>query len=397
MFSKKNSFFRAVKRGDKEAVENLLTNQSFKKKYIDYEIPNTERTSLAMAIDKNDTDMAILLINNGANIYTAPKKYMLPATFFMVSREDYFLIDFILKNGNKKPLEPLIRKAVKLDKTRLVNYLINKGAKAEDNMDHIDRESLLAVAIKNKNITIVELLLKNGANVNKRGYRRNTPAMLAAEMGDLQIIKILVNSGANLNDQNLDGDSLISIAAFNKHNHIIEYLIEQGVDINMKNNIGETSLIIAARRGAIKTVEFLLNRGANPKVTSRKGKSILEVLKESRDTMNPNSLKLLIAEKEKLYEASNIWVPFGEDKIAHVDISAKLERRITEVFNFKAKTHFIISENLANKTESISSLMPFREVDDSSLKKAFYEYKKQGGKIDEDSAIRNIIHKRIIK
>ncbi|WMO01674.1 hypothetical protein NI379_06120 [Vibrio parahaemolyticus] len=47
-------------------------------------------------------------------------------------------------------------------------------------------------------LKVVDLLLKNGANIEHRGYMDKTPFLKACTRGELSMIKLLVESGCDV-------------------------------------------------------------------------------------------------------------------------------------------------------------------------------------------------------
>jgi len=53
------------------------------------------------------------------------------------------------------------------------------------------KETVLHVAVKNRDLFLVGLLLKRYANVNARDIRGNTPVHVAAAAGNMDMVKLL--------------------------------------------------------------------------------------------------------------------------------------------------------------------------------------------------------------
>jgi bla regulator protein blaR1 len=79
----------------------------------------------------------------------------------------------------------------------IVRLLLEAGANANSPPSEI-HSSVLAAAIFNDNISCVDELIANRANVNAHDYRFVTPLIAAAYHGYLDITKKLVEKGADL-------------------------------------------------------------------------------------------------------------------------------------------------------------------------------------------------------
>lgn len=90
-------------------------------------------------------------------------------------------------------------------------------------------------AIQINNASIVNMLIKHGANVNEpslngRNYY-NTPLMIAAWGGNLELVRILVEKGACINQVDKgNGFTALIKAVFNNHPDVVEYLLNCNAD-----------------------------------------------------------------------------------------------------------------------------------------------------------------------
>lgn len=118
-------------------------------------------------------------------------------------------------------------------------YLLEK--RADVNIyNTFDGTSAIIEACGSKyyDIQFVEILIKNGANVNdietgerkKGNSTRATPLIEASKSGLMDLVKFLVSKGAHINYQNEFGQSAFSESIMQKRYEISYYLLENGAD-----------------------------------------------------------------------------------------------------------------------------------------------------------------------
>jgi ankyrin len=147
---------------------------------------------------------------------------------------------------------------------------------------------------------MVEFLIENGAEVDKRAIDRNwerrvtaeprvkemltggfTPLLYAVREDCLDCVKKLLDAGADINKPDPDNVSPLVLALLNMRYDVARYLIEQGADVNQWDYWGRTPLYAAAdmnilpasARGDLPPLEevtgldiarLLLEKGADP-------------------------------------------------------------------------------------------------------------------------------------
>jgi ankyrin repeat protein len=173
----------------------------------------------------------------------------------------------------------------------------------------IDEEFLKAV--ENKDISKINALLKQGANINAREPTNGYFALqYAINWPDVGLVKLLLDKGADVNLADTGGDTALIEAARDggpEHTAIVKLLIERGADVHADNDAailgaakyaapetvrlllskgarvdasdkdsdGDTVLMQAASGASVATVEMLLSAGAHINVTNEKGQTAL--------------------------------------------------------------------------------------------------------------------------
>lgn len=204
-----------------------------------------------VACTYNMLDIAKLLIDLGANIHADP-----------------YLICDCINNSATDVIKLLIELGVSANTINPTQTVFNYYSNMSKNimfLDHLDDPiHVLQIAIHSKNYEIIEILLKNGANIHI--YDDYVLRYSMFHMDD--IIKLLLDYGANP----FVGDNIcFFLAANNNKTWFVEYMLQNGININMKINnfdMGTTDLICgvnalygACVNGALDTVRLLISHG----------------------------------------------------------------------------------------------------------------------------------------
>ena len=193
-------------------------------------------------------------------------KGMLTSEYFKVKSKSVFL-DEILK---------IILKASREGKVQEIRSLFSSGICDRNCINLDDNNSSdvpLCVAAKNGHGNVVQLLLDNGADLNKRdnygitplNRAGATPLHWAAEEGHKDVVKLLIVRGADPNQGVGEVEwTPLQKAAYHRHKGVAQILIDGGASTNIADKYGRTPLHWAAAFGQRDLVEILLDAGADP-------------------------------------------------------------------------------------------------------------------------------------
>ncbi|ORX87446.1 ankyrin [Anaeromyces robustus] len=252
------------------------------------------------------------LVNNGVDVNCKNKLGISNLDLFI--SEGYTFLSLLLSYNNnillnipnlqgETPLITLIKINTYTDEEKedIIDCLIKKGSDVNfiDNLGN----SPLVYAIQKKSLSIVNLLIKNEANLNYIIKSRNQSILMyAIELEEMEIIHILIEYGADINFKNSEGDSAIKMASQKGKLDIFEYLVKYDInnfnsqvineiiseerldlliilvnnhlDINIKDENENTPLVYAFKNRQPDIVKYLIENGADIYNKNKQGETI---------------------------------------------------------------------------------------------------------------------------
>ena len=134
----------------------------------------------------------------------------------------------------------------------------------------------LATAAEHRDMTAVEALLEQGADVNGPQPDGATALQWAAHWNDVALTEALIAAGADVDAANEYGVTPLSLAATNGSARVLAALLRAGANARAALPTGETALMTAVRSGRVDAVNRLLAGGADPNATqTSKGQTAL--------------------------------------------------------------------------------------------------------------------------
>ncbi len=125
--------------------------------------------------------------------------------------------------------------------------------------------TLLHWAAVDGQCTLIELLLKNGADIDDRqGSFAMTPLEVAVANNCQSAAKLLLDNGAAPNGRPGDRQTPLGLAAGMHSTILVNMLLERGAQLNARDGQGKTPLERALERNDEMLADYLKSRGASP-------------------------------------------------------------------------------------------------------------------------------------
>jgi ankyrin repeat protein len=144
----------------------------------------------------------------------------------------------------------------------------------------------LFFAIMAEDTKIVEALLDAGARLEDRmkliGRIPVTPLFLATVGGEPAMVDCLIARGANANEVDGDGISVLAWASIANHVDTVQALLARGAQVNNIDKFGMTPLLYAASidYGDTRVLEKLIAAGADLGAKNKEGVTAAELAKK---------------------------------------------------------------------------------------------------------------------
>ncbi|MFL2856649.1 MAG: ankyrin repeat domain-containing protein [Pseudohongiellaceae bacterium] len=245
-------------------------------------IPETNASALMVAIDSGHEEMAIFLLENGADpdLYGAGRTALHSA----VQHQMHALANALLESGANPDAKLarnmpvfsrviLIDNGLSVDKLGATPFFLAAGYNDLEMMDLLIEGG--ADPFINSNDGTTPLMVAAGADFvegqdkyNRRWFDDNIVALQEAA---LPAVKKCLELGIEINAKNQRNQTALHGAVYLAGEELLSYLVTQGADINAINNRGQTPWLIASqgeyRAGSLQTLPHIADHletlGAN--------------------------------------------------------------------------------------------------------------------------------------
>jgi ankyrin repeat protein len=154
-----------------------------------------------------------------------------------------------------------------------------------------ESETLLYVAVLDRQMGVIQLLIERGANTEVANKTGDTPLVAAARIGYDDAVRYLHSKGASLNHQNRGGATAVTLLSGNSVRlGTLKLLLSLGADPNIQDHYGNTALHWAAQAANLDVLRVLLaDRRIEPSKINKEGYTPLALAKERSRYFSKNA------------------------------------------------------------------------------------------------------------
>ncbi len=253
----------AIDKGNTEIVNIALNNGGNATEALTYAINKDKMDLVKIIVTKKGVDAskaftyAISKNNNQlfSDLLKVPNVNIQTALDEAMKAKNMELAELAVETNKTKPTK-YINTVIKIGNDVLVKKMVTNGGDPSIGMD---------TAINNHKTELVEFFITNGASATPAKYLE-----LSAGLGHLDITRLLVESGGNASN------GIANAVAFNK-TEIVEYLLSKKADANL-------GMVKAGENGQLPMLKLLIESGGTPT------KAVLTSVTKN----HPDALKYLI-------------------------------------------------------------------------------------------------------
>jgi uncharacterized protein len=240
---------------------------------------------LMASVKHNNTALVQLLLSSGADI-SMQNRAGRNAMFTAAGAGHKHMLELLVQHGLSVTVadnsgNTLLMTAATCEHTAAAEWLIQQGV-AIDAARHDGGTALHSACSDGSgdNTAMIELLLANGADVNKSTIHNETALAIAAKSGKLQCAKALIAAGADVNVVSVYGATSLHVAVTHGRSAVAQLLLEHGGAAVINSYVpvqcvlgaeccdGVTALMLCS---TAETIKLLLAAGADVHATTNSG------------------------------------------------------------------------------------------------------------------------------
>ena len=228
---------------------------------------------------------------SAGNDITELNRFMFdPVTFALIEKTDNSTVKYLLeKKGNEVDKlthdgRTYIFWAAYRDNVELMEYLVNKGAKANIEDSHGYSVLNFAAVTGQTNPKLYDFLLQQGADINATNHSGANAILLVAPFAkDMAILDYFANKGQDFKSTDDQGSGLFHYASKGGKIALLKALVKKGIPYKGVNQNGSNAMLMASQgtRGAqngLETYTYLESLGIAVNTIDENGRNPLHAI-----------------------------------------------------------------------------------------------------------------------
>ena len=187
--------------------------------------------------------------------------------------------------------------AIEQDKPEVIQKLLNRGF--DPNTVNPKGVPGLLLATQKKSLAMLRVLSQaKGVDLNITNPQSENSLMLAAIQNQLELAQLLIDQGAEVNKT---GWTPLHYASTKGHIDMMRLLMENDAYLDAESPNGTTPLMMAAHYGTAKAVKLLLEEGADPRIKNSLGLSALDFALHGDDKLSAEYIQAFLQVWQQRY------------------------------------------------------------------------------------------------
>ena len=222
---------------------------------VSFSYSNAYSQKMTLAIINNDIAKVKKLIEKGENINEHKEYYCFPLMYAVLNK-NLTMVEFLMKNGAKSEICPATSKA-----NHTAFY-----SKSNDLLD-VFQQSPFYVAIKLNQLEMLKLFINYNYDITKKfnDPAFTYPIIVSSAYGAKEIFNFLVDKGVDVIVKDFIGNTPLMYSCLNNNLEMINILLKKGSSVNDTSKNGLTPLMYASQIIGLNVniIDTLLKKGAD--------------------------------------------------------------------------------------------------------------------------------------
>ncbi|XP_001651757.2 uncharacterized protein LOC5567333 [Aedes aegypti] len=279
--------------------------------------------ALAFAMYTNNFKLMKLLFEHGAKISYPLSSDFQPINMAILNR-NIAMLNFLLKNGVDVNSAPLcFINAVYAQSKEAVRVLVGAGSKHINHKDEFCQTALHLCADRDE-YEIARELIRYGADINAKNRSGTTPLHLAVSKGNVRFVQLLLDNKCSVDELNFHGETSLIKSVVCNNLEIVKILLNNGASVERLRTSEPPVLLYLVQENYEEILDYLLEHYQfNADEQDAYGNSLLYVATQRNHI---NIVKLLV---DKYHAKTN---PVNNKKVTPLMIARVKEYK--EIFSF---------------------------------------------------------------